>query len=876
MLSKLFLWNTYMFKYFMKLYFLFKKKCLNYLSLPKKNSLWLKTQQKYKDIPGEKGKSIRREKYRKFFSKIGQDVCIDENVFFEKPETIILEDGVRINRGCHFTGGGGISIGEHTLIGPYCFITSINHRIYDTQYFFKNSSYEKHIVIIKEHCLISSHVKIMPGVRLESGTFIASGSVVTKGHHKENSFICGVPAKTKFNLLDHEKSISIDKNFQENHPLALFVSSEKQFLKWSFFIKSLGLPQVFCIHNLSDIDHTIKSIVLLEEDFPQKIKEDIKKYFPHITLWVPSHFQYILDRSRDHKILLQRDPSHCLFEIPKKIYYTCVPSKPKNHFSKESIYFLTCKYALRILEKSNAVSMLDNFYAFYLAMEIEKNDPAFSKRIRDAIGSHVDLLKEDTLENLTYSLNEPYYKIHKEVINLMHGIFNHSPVYTYEKLSNHIIENENTILLCLYGLIAYFYKYKDLYDVAHDKIMEDNLCHKTFYIKASQKSTSYYYRPLLAFFLSKKYKNTLKNNPIIVQTENNFDWLIKHHKQGETIDVDDFFDSQTTSYSVSLLRNTSFLMEDFFCKTDREFLIHESNYSCIYPLLQEMWAHFLRIIILSHEDRCIQLLPWPHQSKYAVSLRYDVDRELMRQDIFRINKYIKSFWKNPCASWYFFEDDHEKNHDKIRLLISYHYEIGTHSLGGNLLQKNMGITFHSGPNSHYWGGIKKYKEWENPLYSEYLHLQLLRPSKISYEKHSFLVTPLHFPMELSTQKIKSKKINDGFHAFLSKNIEMQMHFNGHIILGSHPDITFSAIECMRKKFKLHEGWCVPVNRVTERLDTIYYKSNAKIFKNKEKYFIKSDKNLINQCFIIYTKKDGGHYYHSDIKSKNYHEILFND
>lgn len=210
--------------------------------------------------------------------------------------------------------------------------------------------------------------------------------------------------------------------------------------------------------------------------------------------------------------------------------------------------------------------------------------------------------------------------------------------------------------------------------------------------------------------------------------------------------------------------------------------------------------------------------------------------------------------------------------EKIRLLRSYHNEIGLHSLGVCAADKETGVTFHSGPLSSYWTGLKQTNNDEAPLYTEFLQIQTLSPTIIFNGSQAFVTTPLHFPAELSSKQNYNNSIHKNFREFLINKIGEQANLGGHIILASHPDITDNYIDFFLNKFSLDKGWCAPVGEVVERVKDIYFNSQVKIFSDGQLYYINSQLNLINLTIRLHYPTDEIETKGLDIKAKSIRSI----
>ena len=99
-----------------------------------------------------------------------------------------------VNHGCYFMDGGGISIGSHVFIGPFCGFYTATHPM---AYRDRDRGLEKALpIVVGDHCWFGANVSVMPGVTIGRGCVIAAGSVVTRDI-PDDSLAVGVPAVVK-------------------------------------------------------------------------------------------------------------------------------------------------------------------------------------------------------------------------------------------------------------------------------------------------------------------------------------------------------------------------------------------------------------------------------------------------------------------------------------------------------------------------------------------------------------------------------------------------------------------------------------------------------------------------------------------------------
>lgn len=147
-----------------------------------------------RNIPRQFGGSrIRHWYYGRIFKSLGKGGRIDEGVIFYGAAGIECGSNVRFGRNLVVQASGGLKLGNDILIGPGCFIWTINHD-YKVGNMYQEEKYVAKTVVIEDNVWIAANVKITPGVRVGTGSVIAMGAVVTKDV-PPYSVVAGNPAK---------------------------------------------------------------------------------------------------------------------------------------------------------------------------------------------------------------------------------------------------------------------------------------------------------------------------------------------------------------------------------------------------------------------------------------------------------------------------------------------------------------------------------------------------------------------------------------------------------------------------------------------------------------------------------------------------------
>lgn len=120
----------------------------------------------------------------------GEGVVIRGYVVIKNPENVTIGHRVAINEFVHIWAGGGVVIGNDTMIASHCVITSQTHSIVGLLY---RDTLECKPVLIGENVWIGAGSIILPGVKIGNNSVIGAGSVVNKDV-PENTVVVGVPA----------------------------------------------------------------------------------------------------------------------------------------------------------------------------------------------------------------------------------------------------------------------------------------------------------------------------------------------------------------------------------------------------------------------------------------------------------------------------------------------------------------------------------------------------------------------------------------------------------------------------------------------------------------------------------------------------------
>jgi acetyltransferase-like isoleucine patch superfamily enzyme len=107
---------------------------------------------------------------------------------------ITIGNNVGIGEFSYLGGGGGLDIGENTIVGQYFSCHPENHLYDEITSLIRKQGVSRKGITIGKNCWIGAKVTILDGVTVGNNCVIAAGSVVTKSI-ADNLVVGGVPAK---------------------------------------------------------------------------------------------------------------------------------------------------------------------------------------------------------------------------------------------------------------------------------------------------------------------------------------------------------------------------------------------------------------------------------------------------------------------------------------------------------------------------------------------------------------------------------------------------------------------------------------------------------------------------------------------------------
>lgn len=110
------------------------------------------------------------------YSDFGRNITVGRNVF--------------INSGCCFQDQGGVTLGDHVLVGHQVVFATLDHDLDPA----RRAGMTPAPIVVKDNVWIGAHATILAGVTIGENAVVAAGAVVTRDV-PANTVVGGVPAK---------------------------------------------------------------------------------------------------------------------------------------------------------------------------------------------------------------------------------------------------------------------------------------------------------------------------------------------------------------------------------------------------------------------------------------------------------------------------------------------------------------------------------------------------------------------------------------------------------------------------------------------------------------------------------------------------------
>jgi len=127
-----------------------------------------------------------------FFAACGKNLRLGRHVLFNNPANITIGNNVYFAYGCWVSARGEITFSDDVTIGPYCAITSSNHKRIGDSYSNEEAIIEP--IEVGNGCWLGAHCVVTAGTKIGDGSVLGAGAVVVK-NIPGNVLATGVPAR---------------------------------------------------------------------------------------------------------------------------------------------------------------------------------------------------------------------------------------------------------------------------------------------------------------------------------------------------------------------------------------------------------------------------------------------------------------------------------------------------------------------------------------------------------------------------------------------------------------------------------------------------------------------------------------------------------
>ena len=98
-----------------------------------------------------------------------------------------------VNAGAFLYGRGGLTIGDHVMVGPNVVVVSSQHRFDDPRVPMVYLGHREAPVTIGSDVWLGANAVVLPGVTIADGTVVSAGAVVTRDT-EAYTIVGGIPA----------------------------------------------------------------------------------------------------------------------------------------------------------------------------------------------------------------------------------------------------------------------------------------------------------------------------------------------------------------------------------------------------------------------------------------------------------------------------------------------------------------------------------------------------------------------------------------------------------------------------------------------------------------------------------------------------------
>ena len=167
---------------------------------------------------------------QKRFKKAGNSLRIHRGCRIINIHKLEVGHHVQLGVDSYLQAGGGITLGDFTVMGPGVKIWSQTHEFEYPNKPLEYSGYNYDEVVIGNNVWICANAFIMPGTQIEEGCIISACSVVGKKVWPKNTIISGNPAR-KIGERGKFRKTGLNMTKYMENPLIAFELTAKQIKK---------------------------------------------------------------------------------------------------------------------------------------------------------------------------------------------------------------------------------------------------------------------------------------------------------------------------------------------------------------------------------------------------------------------------------------------------------------------------------------------------------------------------------------------------------------------------------------------------------------------------------------------------------------------
>jgi acetyltransferase-like isoleucine patch superfamily enzyme len=145
-------------------------------------------------LPGIEGFTLRWLLYKALCRHLGGFCYIYPGARLSHVYGMSIGRNFHVNAGAFLYGRGGLTIGDHVMVGPNAVIVSSQHRYDDPRLPMVLLGHQTAPVTIGSDVWVGANAVVLPGVRVGDGTIVSAGAVVTQDT-APFTIVGGVPAR---------------------------------------------------------------------------------------------------------------------------------------------------------------------------------------------------------------------------------------------------------------------------------------------------------------------------------------------------------------------------------------------------------------------------------------------------------------------------------------------------------------------------------------------------------------------------------------------------------------------------------------------------------------------------------------------------------